>query len=112
MIKARIRDVNSESFAKRISVFSSMKEVESRERFDLGIGLHCCGPLTDTVISFCKSKNAEFVVAPCCYGKISFQFPFSKSNVSQNWIGAWKSLVRGADFNVGNADTFDPSTND
>ena len=111
MIKARIRDVNSESFAKRIHVFSSMKEVESRERFDLGIGLHCCGPLTDTVISFCKSKNAEFVVAPCCYGKISFQFPFSKSNVSQNWIGAWKSLVRGADFNVGNADTFDPSTN-
>ena len=112
MIKARIRDVNSESFAKRIHVFSSMKEVESRERFDLGIGLHCCGPFTDTVISFCKSKNAEFVVAPCCYGKISFQFPFSKSNVSQNWIGAWKSLVRGADFNVGNADTFDPSTNE
>ena len=112
MIKARIRDVNSESFAKRILLLSSMKDIENRKTFDLGIGLHCCGPFTDSVISFCKSKNADFVVSPCCYGKIKFELPFSKNKVSQDWIEAWKSLIRGADFNVGNADTFDPSTND
>ena len=41
------------------------------------------------VISFCKSKNTEFVVAPAVTVRSASNFVL-KNNVSQNWIGAWK----------------------
>jgi hypothetical protein len=40
-------------------------------RIGLGIGLHCCGLLTDFAIRLCTKAQASFVIVPCCYGQIS-----------------------------------------
>merc|ERR1711957_602793 len=40
-------------------------------KFDLGIGLHCCGGLTDLVMELCAAKAANCIVAPCCHGGIA-----------------------------------------
>ena len=40
-------------------------------RFDVGMGLHACGPATDLIHSLCLSACASYVLAPCCYGFIS-----------------------------------------
>ena len=37
-------------------------------RFDIAVGLHCCGSLTDAVIAQCRRVHAGFVLCPCCYG--------------------------------------------
>ncbi|EDQ87666.1 uncharacterized protein MONBRDRAFT_27083 [Monosiga brevicollis MX1] len=42
--------------------------------FDLGVGLHFCGMLTDLALNACISQHAAFVFCPCCYGKISRNF--------------------------------------
>lgn len=39
--------------------------------FDLGLGLHCCGSLTDRVQLQCLARQAAYVLAPCCLGKIA-----------------------------------------
>lgn len=41
----------------------------------LGIGLHCCGMLTDIAIDMCISQMASFVISPCCYGQIGLPPP-------------------------------------
>lgn len=40
-------------------------------RFDVGMGLHACGPATDLIHSLCLAACASYVLAPCCYGFIS-----------------------------------------
>ena len=44
----------------------------------LGIGLHCCGLLTDLVLRFCVKVRAGFVITPCCYGQIASPPPALK----------------------------------
>ena len=39
--------------------------------FDVGLGLHACGPATDLIHSLCLAASASYVLAPCCYGFIS-----------------------------------------
>lgn len=39
--------------------------------FDVGMGLHACGPATDLIHSLCISAAADYVLAPCCYGFIA-----------------------------------------
>ena len=39
--------------------------------FDLGLGIHCCGSLTDRVQLQCLAREAAYVLAPCCLGKIA-----------------------------------------
>jgi len=39
--------------------------------FDIGLGLHCCGSLTDRVQLQCLARQAAYVLAPCCLGKIA-----------------------------------------
>ena len=39
--------------------------------FDVGMGLHACGPATDLIHSLCLSASASYVLAPCCYGAIA-----------------------------------------
>lgn len=38
--------------------------------FEVGIGLHCCGALTDMVMALCRHHRAACLVCPCCNGKI------------------------------------------
>lgn len=38
--------------------------------FDIGVGLHFCGLLTDLAMDACLEAKASFVLAPCCYGKV------------------------------------------
>jgi len=39
----------------------------------IGIGLHCCGSLTDIVMEACRMMGAQCVVCPCCNGNVSMQ---------------------------------------
>ena len=43
---------------------------ERGESFDLIVGLHCCGLLTDAVLSLALSARAAVCVVPCCYGQV------------------------------------------
>lgn len=40
--------------------------------FDVGVGLHFCGMLTDLALSACLDRKASFAFVPCCYGKVGF----------------------------------------
>ena len=40
-------------------------------KFDIGIALHACGPATDMVLEKVKTAGADFVITPCCYGRIA-----------------------------------------
>lgn len=49
----------------------SLDEYAKRgESFDLIVGLHCCGLLTDAVLSLALSRRAAVCVVPCCYGQV------------------------------------------
>eukprot|EP00055_Hartaetosiga_balthica_P007954 m.28279 g.28279 ORF g.28279 m.28279 type:complete len:666 (-) comp6031_c0_seq1:113-2110(-) len=39
--------------------------------FNVGVGLHFCGYLTDLAMDVCVRERASFVFCPCCYGKIA-----------------------------------------
>lgn len=39
-------------------------------RPDLVIGLHACGRASDEILQLAARKNADFVVAPCCVGRL------------------------------------------
>ena len=41
--------------------------------FDIGIALHACGEATDLVLRACGESEANFIVSPCCVGKLSSQ---------------------------------------
>jgi len=42
----------------------------TEEPFDLAVGLHTCGLLTDAVLSFAVRRGAAACVSPCCYGQV------------------------------------------
>jgi SAM-dependent methyltransferase len=44
-------------------------------RFHIGVGLHACGSASDMILDKCWKSRANFVVAPCCYGAVSFVKP-------------------------------------
>ena len=88
------------SFKDRIELCYSIGDIEYRP-IDLGVGLHCCGNFTDMILAHCKSVKANFCISPCCYGQI-------KCNRIMKHYNAWQSVIRGADFSVGNANSFDP----
>ena len=46
-----------------------LSEGEGRS-FNLGVGLHTCGLLTDVILECCVRHGAGFVLSPCCYGQI------------------------------------------
>eukprot|EP00936_MAST-01D_sp_MAST-1D-sp1_P001792 g1792.t1 len=39
--------------------------------FDIGVGLHCCGALTDAALAACVECAAAAVICPCCYGQLA-----------------------------------------
>jgi hypothetical protein len=44
-----------------------------RPTFDLGLCLHGCGEASDLVLRACGDNGANFVVCPCCVGKLNRQ---------------------------------------
>ena len=40
-------------------------------KFDVGIGLHACGAMTDVIHTYCLRQHAAYVLASCCVGKIA-----------------------------------------
>jgi SAM-dependent methyltransferase len=44
--------------------------LEFTEPFDIGVGLHFCGLLTDIALGLCLRQGAGYVFSPCCYGKL------------------------------------------
>jgi hypothetical protein len=48
------------------------------ERWDVVIGLHACGSLTDMIISNFRNNCDHLFVATCCFGKMTPQHKFSK----------------------------------
>jgi len=52
-------------------IHSTLEEyLEREEKWDVGLGLHCCGLLTDKIVEACCAINASFVICPCCYGQV------------------------------------------
>ena len=43
----------------------------SLRTFDVGIGLHACGVVTDLILERCIASRAAFLLCPCCVGKIA-----------------------------------------
>lgn len=43
---------------------------EFSQPFDIAVGLHACGRLTDWVLKLALENRAGFVLCPCCLGKI------------------------------------------
>lgn len=43
------------------------------EHFDIGVALHACGEATDVTLRACARVGANFVVCPCCVGKLHYQ---------------------------------------
>jgi hypothetical protein len=56
------------------------------DRFDIGVALHACGSATDAIQKLCMSKNAAFVVSPCCYGFVQQLTEQNKSSSSSGTI--------------------------
>ena len=50
--------------------------------FDLGIALHACGPATDIAMQLCVRQNADFVMVPCCVGKVQTKASYLTTNDS------------------------------
>jgi len=42
----------------------------TEEHFDLAVGLHTCGLLTDAVLACAVRRGAAACVSPCCYGQV------------------------------------------
>ena len=51
----------------------SISTYAKEHHFDIGLSLHCCGEGTDLVLRACGEAKANFVVSPCCVGKLSSQ---------------------------------------
>ena len=51
-----------------------------QEPFDLGIALHACGPATDIAMELCVQTNADFVMIPCCVGKVQQSASYLTTN--------------------------------
>ena len=43
---------------------------EFNEPFDIGVGVHACGSLTDAIQLKCFQWQAAFLLCPCCVGKV------------------------------------------
>ena len=88
----------SESMQARVTMVDSIDKLRSIN-FDIGVGLHCCGKLTDMSIECAVVAGASFCISPCCYGQVG-------TSTSDD---LWKAIARGADYNAGAAHLFDPS---
>ncbi|OLQ15351.1 Glutathione S-transferase C-terminal domain-containing protein-like [Symbiodinium microadriaticum] len=93
------------------------------EEFDLAVGLHLCGLLTDAVLGLARRRFAEACVVPCCYGQVATlkedhrrgegtaqrMHPCSKAmRMIPREAFAW--CAKAADFTAGKGGAFDPKS--
>ena len=95
------------SFKERIELCNAMDDIKYRP-IDLGVGLHCCGNFTDIAIKHCKEIKANFCISPCCYGQVDCTGANNNNIITDTNSIYWKSVIRGADFNIGDANLFNP----
>eukprot|EP00668_Euglena_longa_P030147 GGOE01037566.1.p1 GENE.GGOE01037566.1~~GGOE01037566.1.p1 ORF type:complete len:773 (-),score=182.55 GGOE01037566.1:14-2332(-) len=72
-------------------------------RFDVGMCLHACGPLTDEVLELCVKHEAAFVLCPCCYAQLpaARSLPCSNSFREAKFTSEdFALLAAGAEFAV------------
>ena len=50
---------------------SISRYVELHSDFDIGIGLHACGEASDLILRACGRTKSNFIISPCCVGKVS-----------------------------------------
>jgi tRNA (uracil-5-)-methyltransferase len=132
MAEQRMRDVSEFNLRERVELLDNMDSMKGRA-FDVGLGLHCCGRLTDLSLKCCKRAHANFVIVPCCYGQIGHSMTeLLEEACCQDVAGSvndggvttttvtldaqlskatlWTAIARGADFQCGSADQFDPGS--
>eukprot|EP00730_Choanoeca_flexa_P014912 TRINITY_DN6695_c0_g1_i1.p1 TRINITY_DN6695_c0_g1~~TRINITY_DN6695_c0_g1_i1.p1 ORF type:complete len:562 (+),score=103.04 TRINITY_DN6695_c0_g1_i1:144-1829(+) len=88
--------------------------------FELGVGLHFCGLLTDLALDACLQANASFVLAPCCYGKICQTHNNASDDVDQTALvtyprsAAFQSQVPHSEqfYTLASLADYDPGTDD
>lgn len=59
---------NARIFFYMLDILKNQKEIDKLE-FDIVIGVHCCGNLTDEALDIALRNNKEIAVVPCCYHK-------------------------------------------
>lgn len=88
------------------------------EKFDIGVALHACGEASDITLRACARVGANFVVCPCCVGKLNRQrlnpyiyhatagntptITYPQSSLVQSCLenyDLWDDLVKAADYN-------------
>jgi hypothetical protein len=96
--------------------FHGSIETYSRN-FDVGVALHACGEASDVTLRACARVGANFVVSPCCVGKLHRNrrnpyiyhatagnvptITYPQSTIISNCLqeeDLWNDLVRAADY--------------
>ena len=56
-------------------------------KFDIGVGLHACGYLSDVIQCMCVQQRASYLICSCCVGKIQSQIdePLQHSNITLSY---------------------------
>eukprot|EP00750_Incisomonas_marina_P001812 INCI11684.1.p1 GENE.INCI11684.1~~INCI11684.1.p1 ORF type:complete len:896 (+),score=99.69 INCI11684.1:180-2867(+) len=76
-----------------------------RAAFQIGIGLHTCGLLTDAVQNVCLQLGAKYVLSPCCYGQTSGFFARSTVVAEALSPNQFDAVASAADFTANAEDT-------
>ena len=88
----------------------------SSASFDLAVGLHCCGLLTDSALELALSQRASVCMVPCCYGQIVSNEDHQRGGstapnmhprsaafrevLGGDGLAAFRAVAKAADFNV------------
>lgn len=81
------------------------KDFPADAQFQLGVGLHPCGYLTDRILKRCHQANAAFCIVPCCYGQLTHTYedgtlPRSAPMADGCDPANFEKVLRGADYQV------------
>lgn len=86
-------------------VHGDMGDFDPHAAFDLGLGLHPCGFLTDRILRRCVAAGAAACIVPCCYGQLVHNYQggtlprqplLAKACPSETFA----TVLRSADHNV------------
>lgn len=59
----------------------SILDFPEHQTFDIGVGLHACGWLTDEALRLCFKRRASFVMCPCCIGKLGLAPQYTRKEL-------------------------------
>eukprot|EP00388_Colpodella_angusta_P011703 GDKJ01029855.1.p1 GENE.GDKJ01029855.1~~GDKJ01029855.1.p1 ORF type:complete len:467 (-),score=79.96 GDKJ01029855.1:25-1398(-) len=82
-----------------VSIFPiSILDFPSDRTFDVGVGLHACGWLTDECIRLCLLRRSSFVVCPCCTGKLNLAPPHTRETLPLPRSRALQQVMNESEF--------------